>query len=752
MVSKAMSPKAASRPVKVTEPVVHQWGYQGVRSEIAPTLQPKPQNWPFAALGIPGAAAALAGFEMVAGHSEALPATVAAGLAGAAGVTALGLRKKERSAIADRATEDVAVHVSTYLTRKCLKVLKWEGGWIGYPARIRIRYAQGAADNPSLKNTLAELLEGRVGLPYRLISENPRNRSLVYEVTEHAQAEESDVEPGELEQRIDKIVNKLFTPRSGGENPTYELEWEQETLHKIVVRHDISDLVENTAIQTLKTRKFSNTVPGRWKASWDTVKDTVTFTRRPELPTFVPHPPIEPFTGDPRSKEAYESPIRFGRDETGEDMAWRPWLDPMMLITGRTGRGKTVVAHSVLTELAARGWLIDVSDAKLIEFLGYASWPNVRCVAAVMEEQVRLVHAALDLMKERYAKIVSGEASEDDFQPYVLFLDEYALFREDLADWYMEIKRKGDPTKVPTTQKVNAVLRAGRTARVHLVILTQRPDAEILGSGEPRANLSCRVSLGPLDRDGAIMMWGTPNIGMSIDPTVRGRGTTRNAAGEPVEFQAYWTPDPRKARTPEDLAIIEGLRPAREIHQKMAIILPKESEYDEKSEEVLLPSYGEYAAARMVPADQVQRQTAADWTREKEDTDIESETSAQTPTPLRPPRQERSVLQLSRGEEEKVLDNVTYLHSSQPEPEEEEAHQFTDAHYGPEAQAAIEDIEPGSMILLDESAGTWAVVTEEGMPDDTDDEAWALLCITEDGEESAFIAGLGEIVTYRPAS
>ena len=68
-----------------------------------------------------------------------------------------------------------------------------------------------------------------------------------------------------------------------------------------------------------------------------------------------------------------------------------------------------------------------------------------------------------------------------------------------------------------------------------------------------------------------------------------------------------------------------------------------------------------------------------------------------------------------------------------------------------EARAAIEDIEPGSMILIDESAGTWAVVTEEGLPDDTDDEAWALLCTTEDGQETAFIAGLGEIVTYRPS-
>ena len=343
MVSKARSPKKASGPLKVTEPVVHQWGYQGVRSEIAPTLPPKPQNWPFAALGIPGAAAAMAGFEMVAGYGEALPATIAAGLAGAVGVTAMGLRNKERSAIADRATEDVAVHVSTYLTRKCLKVLKWEGGWIGYPARVRIRYAQGAADNPSLKNTLAELLEDRLGRPYRLISENPRGRSLVYGVTEHAPAPDSEETPSKVEQRVDKIVKKLFTPRGTGEQPTYELFWDNDVLEKVIIRHDISDVVENRVVQTLKTRKFSNSVPGEWKAEWDTEEDYVVFTHPPKLPDVIPHPPRNP---DEPMK------IAFGQFRTGEPCIWD--LDaplPHLLINGGTGGGKTVLILSILLGL-----------------------------------------------------------------------------------------------------------------------------------------------------------------------------------------------------------------------------------------------------------------------------------------------------------------------------------------------------------------------------------------------------------------
>ncbi|GAA4660250.1 hypothetical protein [Arthrobacter cryoconiti] len=784
-------PLAPARPM---EPAVHQWGYERIQSEITPTLKPKTQNWGYAVAALPAAALVYSGAQIIQSNSGAVgPGLLGTGVA-CAGVTALGLRKKERDAIADRSTEDIAVLTSTYLTRKCFKVLRWKGGWIGYPEKVRVRYAQGAANIPTLKEDLIEKLSNRIGLQYRLVKEDPRRRQFIFQVAPIEEAEEEEA-PDVLTERVTKVVTKLFSAQNA-EPPNIDLTWDEGKLSKIHVHHDIGYNLTGAMVRKDKAHKLSVMIPGRWKVAWDTEEDTATFTLRPDLPTKIDHPAIPHMVGSPL--ENYHTPIRYGVDETGEHMAWRPWLDPMMLIVGRTGRGKTVVAHSILTELAARGWMIDVSDAKLIEFIGYKDWPNVRCVGAILEEQVRLVHAALELMQDRYAQIVNGEAKEEDFQPYCLFLDEYALFREDLADWYSEIKRSGEPAKVPTPRKVNAVLRAGRTARVHFVLLTQRPDAEVLGSGEPRLNLSCRVSMGPLDMDGARMMWSSPSAGVAVATNIRGRGTTRNEAGEIVDFQAYWTPDPRKATSEEDWKILDGLRPAKEIHEKLKIILPKASVYDEKSQEVLPPSYSEYAAAKMVPvdysppeedeetddplgqenADEDAETTAAETAGPAPKDELEDEeaggidiersilrlvrTGADEPddeaTPARPARAERPQRSsgserpqhgTARGERAAVA-SVTELRIRQRLEEEaaEVDEEGTDEGFGEIRTMSIETIEPGAKVLLDEAEGTWAIVSDS-MPDEAEEDHWVLSCVTDDGMDEAMVAPHGELFSVR---
>jgi DNA segregation ATPase FtsK/SpoIIIE, S-DNA-T family len=761
--------KKPPMPVRPVEPGVHQWGYERVQSGIAPTLKPKPQDWKFGVAAVPPATGVAVGAELLQAATGAVAPTVLAAGVVCGGIVALGLRRKERAALSDRATEDIASLVSTYLTRKSLKVLRWSGGWLGYPAKIRITYDQGAAGNATLREELAELLSDRVGMTYELVKHDPRKRQLVYQVDPGAEeiAAEEDQDP--LTERVTKIATKLFSAPSE-DAPRIDLEWENEKLSKVHVQHNIGMNLTSALVRKDKAHKFSVQIPGRWKVDWNTEEDTATFTLRPDLPTFIAHPPISPMVGTPQ--ENYKTPLRYGIDETGEHMAWRPWLDPMMLIVGRTGRGKTVVAHSILTELAARGWLVDVSDAKLIEFIGYKSWPNVRCVGAILEEQVRLVHAALELMQDRYAQIVNGEAEEDDFQPYCLFLDEYALFREDLADWYSEIKQQGEPAKVPTSRKVNAVLRAGRTARVHIVLLTQRPDAEVLGSGEPRLNLSCRVSMGPLDMDGARMMYNNPTAGVAVPTNIRGRGTTRNEAGDIVEFQAYWTPDPRKAKEPEDLAILDGLKPAQTLHPKMKIVLPT-STFGEPSKEgmsqELPPTYSEYANARMVPldyeepedaeSDQEERGRDTDLEADVEDTRISAEVTEAEP--------ERSILRLvragdpepseagpekmpptSRAKSGKGLASVSDLRIREKLEEEDSGEEESEDCFGEIETLRIEDIVPGTKVLIDEGEGIWGIVADS-MADESEEAHWVIACVTDDGADETIVAPEGEIFPIR---
>lgn len=145
--------------------------------------------------------------------------------------------------------------------------------------------------------------------------------------------------------------------------------------------------------------------------------------------------------------------IPYGIDEDGHVMYWRPAVDPHMMLVGSSGTGKTVTAHTVLTEVTANGWIVWVVDGKGVEFLGFQDWPNVQIVAAQIAHQVAVIHRAWQVMEERYAAIIAGEAQETDFEPLVLFIDEFADFRGNLLNWYSMIKGKEIPPSLVHCRK-----------------------------------------------------------------------------------------------------------------------------------------------------------------------------------------------------------------------------------------------------------------------------------------------------------
>jgi len=248
-----------------------------------------------------------------------------------------------------------------------------------------------------------------------------------------------------------------------------------------------------------------------------------------------------------------------------------------MVVTGSTGVGKTVAVNGLLAGASNLGWPIRVCDPKRIEFLGMRNWPNVQIVATTVEEMVATVHDSWQLMEKRYRLIEQGKASEDDFEPTVLVLDEYRDMVALVDDWWASVVRPGVsaklklPTKCPVYGWVGSLARKGRSARVHVVLGTQRPDAEFLG-GEMRDNFRARLSLGRLSPQGAQMMWEAPFIGVAV-PAVRGRGTAAaGPSGIPTETQVYWTPDPRRATSPDDRELLAQLRPAQVIHGRQEVV------------------------------------------------------------------------------------------------------------------------------------------------------------------------------------
>ncbi len=73
------------------------------------------------------------------------------------------------------------------------------------------------------------------------------------------------------------------------------------------------------------------------------------------------------------------------------------------------------------------------------------------------------------------------------------------------------------------------------------------------------------------------MMWENASTGVSLPRKSQGRGITLNEDSQTVEFQSYWTPDPRKVKPDqvENVRILEGLRPAEVRHERMMIVPPQ---------------------------------------------------------------------------------------------------------------------------------------------------------------------------------
>jgi len=485
---------------------------------------------------------------------------------------------------------------------------RWNGWWVGSPQRVKLVYARGVvnAEHPRWKTSVLDTTARLLGCEYTIVRHDAHKGVVHLRKKYRDQSMAPELELDVL--RAERLVRSLLGPgasitpyfddleavleadddalsASEGEDEGYPL------IRQIValdVHHQAGTRISTPAQRARVERSMSAMMPGRWRARFHLHQDHVRFELRPAMPQRVPSPP--PLVLDTDPLQNYDDvKIPFAVDEDADSAFWRPAIDPHLMVIGPTGTGKTVLLHNVVARFAAWGWPVHIVDGKAVEFLGFREWPNVQTVATFVDEQVALIHAVWQIMEDRYAAVVAGEAMEVDFEPVVLVLDEFRDFIGNLTNWYGDIRttgRGGDPAKPPVLEKVKSIARKGRTARVHLVMGLQRPDAEFL-SGEMRDNFRARVALGRLSPQASMMMWDSPTAAVAI-PRIRGRGTTLTPHGNVVEVQTFWTPDPRKVRAHqlEDLDILRSLRPDHVRHERLIVISPTPQEKGNDEEEI----------------------------------------------------------------------------------------------------------------------------------------------------------------------
>jgi S-DNA-T family DNA segregation ATPase FtsK/SpoIIIE len=678
-------------------------------------LSPQPASWPrnlavILAIGLLGAGVALALDHLAAAWCIA----IAAVLAGVAAAT-FGVRAQQRSQFLDGAIEAVSGTIGARMpSRELVSASRWTGGWIGMPQRIRIRYAAIVNDtDPGFVETVLEHLRRRIGSQYRVRKHDVRRCVMLLEIDPTELAPKNPA----VEQAKDVVHDLLGAALSKVTVETAE----DGSAKVITVRDKLGVRAANGSYRARVDKAVSSMLPGQWRSRWNLEQNQVRFEIRPAMPERILHP-IQPSYPpvDHRTYDGARIPIAV--DEDGNEIVWQPSVSPHLLIVGGTGSGKTSGEHTVVTDLALRLYRIWILDGKRIEFAGFRDWPNVELVASKVEHQVRMLHAAHDLMEQRYSLIESGKARISDFEPLFIVIDEYATFQARVERWYKSVKPKGGPAKAPVFDLIPDLARLARSAKIHMVLGIQRPDVTFLG-GEMRDNFGARLSLGRLSPQGANMMWDSFAVGVAVPRNKRGRGVALNDESNPVDVQTYFTPDPAKVTEDnvDDLAFLDRLRSVEVVHPRKMIIDPK-AEVDGDKGVMLEPMYEEWASAPIVPFDpsRAEQQDTATVL-----TDTTADLTASTV---------------------RFVDEDAAAATS---PADLDDGDLFEGYSEPEDGIRVSDLNPGDLVCVDPSLDLWGVV--QGWEGDvTDDENVAIDYLDfETGEPNMVSVPEGERMSVR---
>lgn len=186
-------------------------------------------------------------------------------------------------------------------------------------------------------------------------------------------------------------------------------------------------------------------------------------------------------------------PVFLGQDVSGDSYGFDLATAPHLLIGGTTGSGKSVCLHAVILSLLQRygpeRLQLLLIDPKRVELTPYAKLPQVieQQVLSEAPEALSSLQQLVEVMNEREAILASlGARDIDDPRVAKLGWARIVVIVEELADLILQSGSIEEPL-VRLAQKA-------RASGIHLVLATQRPDAQTF-SGLLRSNIPSRIAL-----------------------------------------------------------------------------------------------------------------------------------------------------------------------------------------------------------------------------------------------------------------
>ena len=192
----------------------------------------------------------------------------------------------------------------------------------------------------------------------------------------------------------------------------------------------------------------------------------------------------------------------LGRTPNGVDLIEDLGQMPHMLVGGSTGSGKSVFLFTLLASLIMshprkEDMQLILSSSKLEDFIHFDRLPHLYSGKIISDasEATRVIKEVIFEESERRGRLLAearvaniveyNKVAEKKLEPIVVVIDEFA----DLAD-QLDTKKERNAFYKP----VQRIAQAGRSRGIHLIICTQRPEANLVPP-TTKAQLNGRVAL-----------------------------------------------------------------------------------------------------------------------------------------------------------------------------------------------------------------------------------------------------------------
>lgn len=226
-------------------------------------------------------------------------------------------------------------------------------------------------------------------------------------------------------------------------------------------------------------------------------------------------------------------PMCLGVDTWGHPLIRDLVSAPHLLLGGATGSGKSVALHALLSGLllsrTREELKLVLCDAKGTELAPYRDSPHAGGqVATTAKDIAAAVEAQVTEMEKRYP-LLQGRGLRDlaDGRRGGLDLPYVVLVVDELADLLMQAPSAED--------HLVRIAQKGRAAGIHLILATQRPDAQTF-RGLLRSNVPARVALAVQRTSESQIILGEPGAQALIPP---GDMLVRWASGDRIRAHGY---------------------------------------------------------------------------------------------------------------------------------------------------------------------------------------------------------------------